>query len=213
MCNDLTDDRKAEIAFNTALEARKLELQLFWTRSLFFWGFIAVTFAAYGKLHQDLSNLSVIAACFGLVCSFAWSLSNRGNKFWYESWETKVKDIEKRVTGKIMFAGPAEVSPDKKIVSDLKWWKNIVPALGRKEIRYRFFEGKRFSVSRLAIAMSDYTVFIWLFLIAMEIYKLLNQSPLDKSFIISVVLFLIFSLAFCRIMYRSSLPEPEKKDE
>jgi hypothetical protein len=87
MCNELTDDRKAEIAFNTAVEARKLELQLFWTRSLFFWGFIAVTFAAYGQLPDKSPYLSEIAACFGLVCSVAWSLSNRGSKFWYESWE------------------------------------------------------------------------------------------------------------------------------
>ena len=155
MCNDLTDDRKAEIAFNTAVEARKLELQLFWKRSLFFWGFIAVTFAAYGKLHEDSSNLSVIAACFGLVCSVAWSLSNRGSKFWYESWEKNVTDIEKRVTGKIMFAGPRPVDSGTKA-----GWRG----------------GTRFSVSKLAIALSDYTVVICLFLIGLEVYGMCANS-------------------------------------
>ena len=182
MCNEVTDDRKAEIAFNTAVEARKLELQLLWTRSLFFWGFILVPFSAYGVLHENSPNLSVIAACFGLVCSVAWSLSNRGSKFWYESWEQNVKDIEKRVTGKEMFKGPADSA------TKAGWWG-----------------GTRFSVSQLAIALSDYTVVIWVILIGLEIYGMCAHSicPYQAS-LTNNMLALVWigaSVIYCVLMF------------
>jgi hypothetical protein len=70
-----------EKAFDVAVDTRKLEIQLFWNRSLFFWGFIASAFVGYAALRQHGSDLAVVVACFGVVCSVAWSLANHGSKY------------------------------------------------------------------------------------------------------------------------------------
>lgn len=154
----LIDDRKFQMlmkAYETAVETRKLEIELFWSRSLFFWGFIASAFVAYATLRQYSSDISVVVACFGFVCSIAWSLVNRGGKFWQESWEIKVERIEPFVTG-AMFAQLEKVQTHK------NFW----------------LRGRRFSVSKLAIALSDYTIILWLGLIVWESIRLFGAAPL-----------------------------------
>ena len=66
-----------------AAEFYKSEIDNFWKRSIFFWGFIGAAFVGYSTLY-DKSNamfLQFIIACFGLVCSVAWTLMNRGSKY------------------------------------------------------------------------------------------------------------------------------------
>ena len=70
--------------FETASEVRKFEITLFWTRSLFFWGFIAAAFVAIAALKNDQATLSLLISEFGVVCSLAWTLGNRGSKYWQE---------------------------------------------------------------------------------------------------------------------------------
>lgn len=154
----LIADRKFTMlikAYETAVETRRLEIELFWSRSLFFWGLIASAFVAYATLRRYSSDISVVVACFGFVCSIAWSLGNRGGKFWQESWETKVERIEPDVTG-AMFAEPEEVQTHK------NFW----------------LRGRRFSVSKLAIALSDYTIILWLAVIVWESIRLFGAEPL-----------------------------------
>jgi len=43
--------------------------------------------------------LAVLIACFGFVCSVAWSLVNRGSKYWQENWEFIVEGNEGDITG------------------------------------------------------------------------------------------------------------------
>jgi len=129
--------QKAEI-LKLAAEVRKFEIERFWARSLFFWGFIAAAFVAYAQLYgkQDNDALSTIA-CFGLVCSIAWTLANRGGKYWQEAWEGKVEAVEVAVIGAKLFS-------------------NHEP-LKRKGP----WGAQLFSVSKLTIALSDFTVLVW----------------------------------------------------
>jgi hypothetical protein len=145
-------------AYETAVETRKLEIKLFWSRSLFFWGLIASAFVAYATLRRYSSDISVVIGCFGFVCSIAWSLGNRGGKFWQESWETKVERIEPSVTG-AMFAEPEEVQAHK------NFW----------------LRGRRFSVSKLAIALSDYTIILWFAVVLWESIRLFGGPQLIAS--------------------------------
>ncbi|MFH0803143.1 MAG: hypothetical protein V2A78_12275 [bacterium] len=189
----LFDDRKFQIlmkAYETAVETRKLEIELFWSRSLFFWGFIASAFIAYAELHRFGSDISVVIASFGLVCSLAWSLGNRGSKFWQESWETKVERIEPSVTG-ALFSRPESVQTRKG-----SW-----------------LCGREFSVSKLAIALSDYTIVLWFSVIVWELFCLLAPSAVVvcvKPY--AVLVFVAFSLLFCVVVFfagRSTLrPDP-----
>ena len=124
----MSEDEKR---FDVSVQIRNFEIDLFWKRSLFFWGFISAAFIGYAALRQ--SELRIAVACFGMVCSFAWTLVNRGSKYWQESWETKVERFELPVTG-ALFA--AEEVPQ----SSKGCW----------------LRGRKYSVSKLAIALSDY---------------------------------------------------------
>src|SRR6185437_4514266 len=92
-----TLDQKKEI-LKLAAETRRFEIERFWGRSIFFWGFIAAAFVAYGQLYsQQRDGLPFVVSCFGLVCSVAWTLANRGGKYWQEAWEGKVEAVERDV--------------------------------------------------------------------------------------------------------------------
>ena len=173
----LIDDRKFEMlmkAYETAVETRKLEIQLFWSRSLFFWGLIASAFIAYATLRRFSSDISVVVACFGFICSIAWSLGNRGGKFWQESWERKVERIEPSVTG-ALFSQPEEI----------------------QNLKNFWLRGRKFSVSKLAIALSDYTIILWLAIVAWEFMRLFGGEPViahAKS--LATIAFIFFSLIY-----------------
>lgn len=61
-----TDLQKQQ--FKTAVEVRKLEIELFWKRSLFFWGFIAAAFTGLLALIDKHETISFLVSGFGFVC-------------------------------------------------------------------------------------------------------------------------------------------------
>ncbi len=143
MC-DSQQIQKLEDKFKTSLEIRNFEIDLFWKRSLFFWGFIASAFVAFAKLHQDHSEYTILLANFGMVCSFAWTLANRGSKYWQENWEKKLFNSEKHIM-EGFFSKPDN----------------------REDKSFPYYN-KRFSVSKLAIVLSDFTFGIWLVIVVAE---------------------------------------------
>ena len=161
--------------FETALATRNFEIELFWKRSLFFWGFIASTFVAYVALIDKIAFLSVAAACFGLVCSIAWSCVNRGSKYWQENWETLVEEAESEVTGELF-------TLRRERHKDLGW-------LG----------ARKFSVSRSAIALSDFTCCSWVGLLAFSVTKALNikvSLSLKEAICLLIVFTVVYLLCF-----------------
>lgn len=134
--------------FEVAIQIRNFEIELFWKRSIFFWGFIASAFVGYAALRNSSPDLAVLIACFGMVCSCAWTLLNRGSKYWQESWETKVERFEPGVTGKLF-------SEEEPIQEQKGCW----------------LRARKFSVSKLAIALSDYVFLLWLSLVVTEIVR------------------------------------------
>ena len=58
-----------------ASDTRKFEIERFWQRSLFFWGFIGAALVAYGTLSKEARPLpGTMISGFGLIASFAWTL-------------------------------------------------------------------------------------------------------------------------------------------
>ncbi len=140
----MPDADQIKRVFETAADIRKFEIGLFWQRSLFFWGFIGAAFIAYATLLTNSDkDLPLAIACFGFVCSVAWTFANRGSKYWQEYWENEVEEIECRFLGQRLFRKEGKVRPK-------NWW----------------LRARRYSVSRLTIALSDFTAAIWLLLIA-----------------------------------------------
>lgn len=128
----------AERALALAVDTRKFEIERFWQRALFFWGFIAAAAVAYSsEAFKDDHYAKLVIACFGVVCSLAWTLGNRGSKYWQEAWERKVENLEQDALGMRLFS-----------------------QIERPQSK-GFWGGSRFSVSQLAIALSDFTLIVW----------------------------------------------------
>lgn len=160
-------------AFDVAHDNRKLEIQLFWQRSLFFWGFVAAALLGYGAAYKDHSNLALVFALFGLVCSVVWSAGNRGSKYWQEYWEKKVTFFQHYSTGNIFYDRDPKTA---KI--------------------YDVYAPRRMSVSKLTMAMSDYAVVLWLALIGhWTALRYFPPSPELNKFVLPAAI--VLTLGYC----------------
>ncbi len=176
----MSKEKKIFRQYNTALGLRNFEIELFWKRSLFFWGFIASTFVAYTYIFEKSSFIAFVIACFGFVCSVAWVLVNRGSKRWQENWESIIDEIEE------------EVSSVYGIEED------ITGSLFRRrgEVKYSPFAAGEFSVSKITIILSCFTSFIWCTIILYHLYKLCLTSLLFSGYpLSSSKIFLLNGLA------------------
>lgn len=158
-------------AFDIAHENRKLEIQLFWQRSLFFWGFVAASLVGYAQTIKDHQHFSTVFALFGLVCSVVWSRGNRGSKYWQEYWEKKVSFLQHFATGNIFF--------DR---------KPTTPGF------FEIFEGRRASVSKLTMALSDYSIGIWALLCVLTF---IEKPFLESHWHTPAAILVIFTLLYC----------------
>lgn len=169
----ISGDSKKIKKYDVALATRNFEIELFWKRSLFFWGFIASAFVGYATVVRDKTALAVLIACFGFVCSVAWSLVNRGSKYWQENWETIVENIEDDVTG------------------------SLFKERGGQKAKGIWLSSRKFSVSKVTIALSDFTILIWLAIMTYHLLKVLPSPPYltsDLLIIIAVIFSFIFSI-------------------
>jgi hypothetical protein len=123
-----------------ASDVRKFEIERFWHRSLFFWGFITAAMVAYGATASQ-PRLQTLAGCYGFLCALAWSFQNRGSRYWTQSWQQKVEQVEQEMLGTNLFA-------------------NKEPVMGNG-----WLASRRFSSSRLVMALSDITCFLWIAMI------------------------------------------------
>ena len=168
-------------AFDTSFDTRKFEIGLFWQRSLFFWGFIAASLVAYGEITKEKDydhDIALAIACFGLVCSVAWTLANRGSKYWQGAWEARVETTEKDVLGIEMFKD--DYTPRRR-----DWWGEW-----------------RYSVSRLTMALSDFAVGLWVLLACKTIPGLPWPKELKAHVVIPLVT--LFYVAAMLIWGRSA---------
>jgi hypothetical protein len=145
--SDPLPSRKRAI-FDAAIRAREFEIDLFWKRSLFFAGFLATAFAGVIATHGKNPRMAVVVASFGAVCACTWTLANRGSKFWYESWEKKLQAAERPVTGPLF--GQIDTPKSE------GWW----------------LSARRYSVSRLAVGLSDFTLIVWIVVLTHEVIGL-----------------------------------------
>lgn len=129
-----------KLALQYAAENRKSEISLLWTRAAYFWAFLAASFVAYAAaLQGNRRTVALLLACFGALCSWCWTLSNRSGKYWQEIWEKKVESLEVDVLGRKLFSADTNPAVEK------RW----------------IFGPKRYSPSRLAIAVSDLSLIAW----------------------------------------------------
>jgi len=93
-------------AFEKAWETRNFEIDKFWHRSAYFWGFIALIFGGYIAVVTEKSGvlsketyLDLYLILLGIIFSVAWILVIRGSKRWQENWEKHIDYLENKITG------------------------------------------------------------------------------------------------------------------
>lgn len=170
---EMPDIEYLKKAFDVAHENRKLEIGLFWQRSLFFWGFVASALVGYATTYGKSTILSTFLALFGFVCSVVWASGNRGSKYWQEYWENKVNFYQHYTTGNIFY----DRTPHHPRI-----WEN--------------YAARRISVSKLTMALSDYMAFLWLVLCLITVGRpLINISSWVYEY--GAVAILLLTLLYC----------------
>jgi hypothetical protein len=161
----------ARYTLELAVDVRKLELQLFWQRSLFFWGFVAAAFVALTASYGKHPKLALLISSFGVVCSFAWTLSNRGSRYWHEHWEQKVQQLD-AVAGELFEPGGKPLAKG--------WW----------------LRARRYSVGKLAIALSDFVTLLWVVIlgyqVAVETHRPLCVPGSDSLALLTVLATIVY---------------------
>ncbi|MDI9333870.1 MAG: hypothetical protein QM533_05795 [Cytophagales bacterium] len=181
-------------------DVRKFEIDLFWRRSLFFWGFATVIITAFGYAYTNKLNKEVqlLIACCGIVCSLIWSLVNRGSKFWQKQWEDKIIIAEKNYTGSsCYFHTKLEGQKFCDFLSKLPW-------------------DAGYSVSKLTTTFSDLTMLFW---ILVAIYTLFFEfiSKCFNGFTINIIIIFITIITVIYIFWRcptssTADPNPPARD-
>jgi hypothetical protein len=185
-------DKIKDKRYDVSLQTRNFEIELFWKRSAFFWAFITAAFGGYAALRHFDSDLAIVIACFGSVCALAWTLANRGSKYWQETWEARVEQNEGEVTG-ALFAGEDEPEQTHK-----GCW----------------LQARRYSVSKLTTALSDYVFSLWISIVAWELlrrYAPETVQPWLKEasltlYVVASAIFLVLLLVFGRSSRRPHVP-------
>ncbi|SFK26748.1 hypothetical protein SAMN04488518_103352 [Pseudovibrio ascidiaceicola] len=100
------DESKITKAFETALDTRKFEIQLYWQRAAYFWAFTAAALTGFVAIQaikgsEVTDALSLLIATVGLFAATAWHQVNKGSKAWQENWENHVDYLQKHVVGNL----------------------------------------------------------------------------------------------------------------
>lgn len=145
-----------ELTLQYAAENRKNEIALLWSRALYFWGFSAVLITGYGLAVSNHKTLAALVGSFGIINSVCWSLVNRGSRYWQSVWEKKTEQAERAVLSTSIF--PRSTNP----YVESRW----------------FWGARQYSASKLALAISDFSIIGWTsLLLGTMLYRLISIYP------------------------------------
>lgn len=93
-------------ALNRAYSLRNIEIELYWKRAGYFWGYQIAIFAALGFVLKDFSEnksnmICLMISGLGVLTALANVLSARGSKFWQGNWEKHIDLLEDKFEGKL----------------------------------------------------------------------------------------------------------------
>ncbi|WP_286830251.1 MULTISPECIES: hypothetical protein [Kordiimonas] len=178
-------------ALNRAWATRGFEIELYWKRALYFWGFIALAAAGYVKGHD--TRYSLIIAGIGLVFSLAWFLVNKGSKFWQENWEAHIDCLEDDLEGQLY----------KTVMKNrISFWNPM--------------SSYPFSVSGINQAISFFIVLIWCGILFKELFTqtvvgLMSQVWSPVIILIGLAVVIALLLYFGRTGFMRKKPSIFKK--
>lgn len=89
-------------ALDRAHELRRFEIENYWRRSTYFWGFQLAALAALAVARQSGTIdpiVLMIVAILGMATAYTGYLTAQGSKFWQRNWEGHVDLLENEVEG------------------------------------------------------------------------------------------------------------------
>jgi hypothetical protein len=155
-------DKKQEAALKRAWANRDFEIDKFWTRSAYFWGFITLIFGAYIKVttgkhttQAEAMYLDLYLILLGGIFSVAWLLVIKGSKRWQENWEAHIDRLEDGITGPL--------------------YKTV------------YYDGHRFfSVSKINALLAGVVIATWCWLLIMYILRNIEPFKMFFNWVLSI---------------------------
>ena len=182
--NDIKEEDAFKIkeALKKAWKIRSFEIELYWKRALYFWGFIALAFVSLSEISKLESDafpfifhykfvFLTLNSIVGTFLSFGWYLANRGSKYWQINWEEWIDCLEKYDYGSL-YSNPVALSE-----SDIG-----------------MFNAGRFSLSRINIIISLMITVVWFGLSALFAFHISNVHGICLSVITALSILLGASL-------------------
>jgi hypothetical protein len=128
-------------ALDRAWAVRNFEIDLYWKRSLYFWGFQVAFLAGAGvaigmlngadrQVEPFLLAIGALLSLLGCISATLWVALERGSKDWQDNWERHIDLLEEEFTGAIYktYVVPAEKSGRSFSVSKLNSWMTLATA-------------------------------------------------------------------------------------
>lgn len=179
----IVDKEKLLAAYEKAWDNRDFEINKFWTRAAYFWGFLVLIFGAYFSSYEIQGEVNTYIPfyliCIGLVFSFAWTYVIKGSKRWQENWEGHINKLEDFISGPI--------------------YKTINNKNGRTF----------YSVSKINEILSYLIIVVWIgflfeFILSSPIVKG-NFKPSDLRLVVGIFISLVFIFTIVRGYGKSSV--------
>jgi len=155
---------------------RDFEIEHYWKRTNYFWGFTAATFAGFFLLisKEKITNpdnfIYLLVICsLGIIFSLGWWLVNWGSKVWQENWENKITKYQKLIHDREIL-----IYPDDQIL------------YSAPEVEFDYFK-KPYSVSKVNLFISQFIFVLWWLLMFYIFFK----ESLEHCFAIFVLIPLI----------------------
>lgn len=174
-------------ALKQALDIRKFEIELYWKRATYFWGFLIVIFAGYfAVLGSDTIgetsklNMLLIISCIGFLFSAGWFLVNKGSKYWQNNWEKHVDNLEDEIMGPL-------------------YKSYLVQKKEKKKLAF-ITEPTNYSVSKINQILSFYLLMVWSILTVSNFCKIINTVDNNYFALIQPVLFFLLTISFLFII-------------
>lgn len=94
------------LALERAHKLRSFEIEHYWKRAGYFWGYQASIFIAFAAFmnNDKYKNYNIIIfalAVLGVLIAFVNLLSAKGSRFWQKNWEHHIDVLENQIEGKI----------------------------------------------------------------------------------------------------------------
>ncbi|MEZ2122443.1 hypothetical protein [Corynebacterium sp. CCM 9203] len=187
---DVNRDDRLKNLLKIAHETRNFEIELYWRRATYYWGFMVAIFAGL-KWGSDGSDvLEVLFSLLGVLFAVGWYWSSLGSKYWQENWEYHVTVLE--VISEIPIHSVRKLPNKRKCLDPLRAYP--------------------YSVSKINHLLSLSVVLFWLCIFTYSVSSLFDGFAFRNAFTVASIIVVVFLLYGMRAMVRSEVVKIEWKD-